>query len=720
MRTCPTCAARYEAPAQYCQVDGASLVVDGPSTDPYLGKKILDQFRLERVVGSGGMGVVYEGLDEGLGRRVAVKILHRDLVTNKDIVQRFHREAQIAHQLDHPGIVRVVLFGQLADGNLYLVLEFLEGPTLMQALEADRVFAPARAVKVMCDVADAVGYTHARGIVHRDLKPENIILTRRGDDPEFAKILDFGIAKTLIGSGSFVTQTGLIFGTARYISPEGASGEPVDQRGDVYSLGVIAYQLLTGHTPFESDEPMQLLLKHIHEPAPSMRTYRRELAVPLALEAVVMRSLAKNPDARFDDGNAFARALREAAGAGGLEVRSLVATTSMGAIAPSAVAITAQGRSPALRRETLDEARAPAPESARAAPVPVSAVESSGVARVRTVSRGSLPTYNHGARADGAAVARATLPSPNLPARMELPVVAAPADETPLAEDVSVAAVATAIRTRPTPEEFVDPDEFPVIPRRGGAGRTFAVVVTSVVLTVLVALGAAWGLRMFPQQRRDDEIAGLLRRANDALHLGRYAHAPDNNDVEDLTDAVIALDPRNQRAFAQRHAAAVRLKVSSDAERQAGHPERAVALLQDALRLEEDATLRDELAAAQRELEAQRNAAAPAPAPRATPRPAPRAAPRPAPRDPTLDHPPEPVVPLNPAVAPAAPPEAPRAHTPRPRRDGGQVVQTPPDDDMRIVIPGTNIPLPIFGSQPQSPPPTQQPPDDPGGRTAVF
>ena len=131
-------------------------MVDGPSTDPYLGKKILDQFRLERVVGSGGMGVVYEGLDEGLGRRVAVKILHRDLVTNKDIVQRFHREAQIAHQLDHPGIVRVVLFGQLADGNLYLVLEFLEGPTLMQALEADRVFAPVRAVKVMCDVADAV------------------------------------------------------------------------------------------------------------------------------------------------------------------------------------------------------------------------------------------------------------------------------------------------------------------------------------------------------------------------------------------------------------------------------------------------------------------------------------------------------------------------------------------------------------------------------------
>ena len=270
MRTCPSCGAKYEPPAQFCLKDGTALHIDAPPKDPYLGTKILGQFRLERVLGAGGMGVVYEGWDEGLGRKVAVKILHRDLVTNKDVVSRFHREAQIAHSLDHPGIVRVVLFGQLPDGNLYLVLEFLEGPTLMEALDVSGPFTPARAVRIIGAIADAIGYAHNKGIVHRDLKPENVIITTR-EGEEFPKVLDFGIARMLIGSASFVTQTGLIFGTARYISPEGASGDAVDQRGDVYSLGVIAYQLLTGHTPFESDEPMQLLLKHIHDTPPPMQ-----------------------------------------------------------------------------------------------------------------------------------------------------------------------------------------------------------------------------------------------------------------------------------------------------------------------------------------------------------------------------------------------------------------------------------------------------------------
>ncbi len=720
MRTCPTCAARYEAPAQYCQVDGAALIVDGPPTDPYLGKKILEQFRLERVVGSGGMGVVYEGLDEGLGRRVAVKILHRDLVTNKDIVQRFHREAQIAHQLDHPGIVRVILFGQLADGNLYLVLEFLEGPTLLQALERDGLFAPARAVKVMCGIADAVGYTHARGIVHRDLKPENIILTRRGDDPEFPKVLDFGIAKTLIGSGSFVTQTGLIFGTARYISPEGASGEAVDQRGDVYSLAVMAYQLFTGHTPFESDEPMQLLLKHIHDAAPPMRKYRPDLAIPASLEDVVMRSLSKNPDARFDDGNAFARALREAAGAGGIDVRSIVPTAAMSSFAAAPVAITAQGDFP--RRETRPPPERPSPipavasqghsAEARHAALPVSAVESSGVSRVRTVklsndhrgdARGSASQIVVG----GGAVASQTAPV-HLPPRMELPVITAPVEAPPeqRPREDSVASVIASTRSTP-PVDLGDPDEFPVIPRRGGAGRTFAIIAASVIMTVLIAAGAAWAFRMFPSQRRADEIATLLRRSNDAFQLGRYMHSPTGEDVEDLTDAVLALDSRNTRAVQLRRNAATRLKAASDTERLAGHPERALPILQDALRLIDDPLIREEIAATQREVDALH--APPTPPTRPVRPPQPRPVTRPAPHDPTLDHPAQPVVPLNPPIDPATQPQPaqpPVAHAPRPRRDGGNVIQSPPDN-MQITTPSNDPPVPVFGTPGQNSDDTQ-------------
>ena len=738
MRTCPTCAARYEAPAQYCQVDGAPLVVEGPSTDPYLGKKILEQFRLERVVGSGGMGVVYEGLDEGLGRRVAVKILHRDLVTNKDIVQRFHREAQIAHQLDHPGIVRVILFGQLPDGNLYLVLEFLEGPTLLQALERDAVFAPIRAVKVMCGIADAVGYTHARGIVHRDLKPENIILTKRGDDPEFPKVLDFGIAKTLIGSGSFVTQTGLIFGTARYISPEGASGEPVDQRGDVYSLGVITYQLLTGHTPFESDEPMQLLLKHIHDTPPPMRKWRPELAIPPALESVVMRSLSKNPEGRFDDGHAFARALHDAAGAGGLDVRSIVPTAAMSSFALAPSAVTSQGDAAMSSHdrpitERLDRASPPpvapvspsALTSAQHAALPVSAVESSGVSRVRTVTRSADRTSSPSIVVGGAAVVSQTSQGMvNLPPRMELPVVAPP-PEPPLARDQGDASIASVLAsTRSTPAvDIDDPDEFPpVVPRRGGAAKTFLVVVVSVLLTVSLAAGAAWFFRMFPSQRRADEIAALLRRSNDAFQLGRYVHMPNGEDVEDLTDAVLALDRSNSRASQLRRAAATRLKASSDAERLAGHPERAVPILQDALRLLDDPLIREELTAAQRESDALRAPLAPTPA--HPTRPVSRPVSRPAPHDPTLDHPAQPVVPLEPPIAPVPenpttqppvtqPVAQPVTHPSRPRRDGGNVVQNPPDDPMRITTPSTEPPVPVFGT------PNPQP-DDGQGHTGAF
>ena len=333
MRVCPTCSARYEAPAQYCQRDGIPLRIEQEARDPYLGTKILGQFRLERVIGSGGMGIVYSGWDEGLGRRVAVKILHRDLVTNRDVVARFHREAQIAHQLDHPNIVRLILFGQLQDGNLYLVLEYLEGPTLLGALDRDGPMSAARGVKICSSVADAIGYAHRRDIVHRDLKPENIMLISRDGDPDHPKVLDFGIAKMLIGGDTLVTQAGLIFGTARYISPEGAQGDPVDKRSDVYSLGVISYQMLkAGVTPFESAEPVQLLLKHIHEDsADAPVAWARPQRVSSALEAVVMRALAKSPAARYGDGSAFARALRDAMADSdpNSAIRSMIPTAAM-------------------------------------------------------------------------------------------------------------------------------------------------------------------------------------------------------------------------------------------------------------------------------------------------------------------------------------------------------------------------------------------------------
>ncbi|MEZ4392219.1 MAG: serine/threonine-protein kinase [Polyangiales bacterium] len=710
MRTCPSCGRQYEPPAQFCQVDGTSLRIDGPATDPYIGTRILDHFRIARVIGSGGMGIVYEAQDEALGRRVAIKILHRDLLSNKDIVARFHREAQIAHQLDHPGIVRVVLFGQLPDQNLYLVLEFLEGPTLLEALEASGAFEVARAVKIVAQVGDAVGYTHTRGIIHRDLKPENIILTKREGDPEFPKVLDFGIAKTLVSANSFVTQSGLIFGTARYISPEGASGDPVDQRSDVYSLAVIAYQLLTGRTPFDAEEPVQLLMKHLHEPAPPMSRWPAGQRVPEAVADVVMRALAKNADARHPDAGAFARALRDALQRSGMRAEpdfsgpgslvSIVPTTAMTLTDPTGSALRATPVPPARRNDadtTLDR-----PSSLGAKVVALSSAstaESGGVARVRTTSRGSgdLAHAPLAALSNGAVVP----PIADLPQRVEIPVVAVapitptspPPDhgrearffESP--RDAEVPAP-EALLTETRPEDFDEGgDLYPVrgIERPGATRRAVLLVLASMVFAASAMAAGAYLLRWYPAQQREDRIAELMRRANDAFHLGRLTTNADGSDVETLTDAVLAEEPRNPRALALRRSAAIQLQNEATAHRNASAFEVALPILTSARRLSADPSIQRDLEACRAELERQRAAPPPPPPPARPVRPARRA-----PQDPEVIHPAQPALPVVHDAGPSAPPPtappaaaAPPPETPRPsasrsrRRPSTPAIQVP-------------------------------------------
>lgn len=728
MRTCPICSARYEPPAQFCQVDGASLRIDdAPEKDPYLGTRILEQFRLEKVLGSGGMGVVYEGWDDGLGRRVAVKILHRDLVSKKEIVARFHREAQIAHQLDHPNIVRVILFGQLPDGNLYLVLEYLEGPTLQAVIDADGALEPARAVSLIVAIADAIGYAHEKGIIHRDLKPENIIVTRKAGE-EHPKVLDFGIAKMLVGSTSFVTQSGLIFGTARYISPEGAAGEDVDKRSDVYSLGVITYQLLTGRTPFESDEPVQLLVKHMHEAPTPLRSLPEGRHVSPAVADVVMRALAKNPDARWEDAYAFSRALRDAASEHGVEVGSLVPTTAM----PLGLGVLTHGSA------TTEPAPPQTLAPIEAGDIPVTVNEQSGVSRVRTVSRVAAESRSKPQAAPAAspvvptAGAKAGLqahsngavvppPSRPLPERVEFAAVTPPTVANPVANNVvavlptvaspivsatpeTASASGTSVPHRRLPSlDLDDPDEEPIsvsgLPHRTSAGRTFAVVVLSAVIALGAGIGVAYAFRMFPSQRRVDEIALLVARADEALANGLYVRAGGNNDVEDLTDAILTLDPRNPRALALRRRAAVRLKEQADRERVAGHPDLALPFLRDALRLVDDATLREELSAAQREAD-QLHA-------RPTPTESPAR---------SVTHPPTPRAPTERAATP------PRRAAPSRRSSRSQPVEpTEPTVPTQtpVLLPNDGVTFTPGASPPSSPAPSQpsqptQPSPQPG------
>lgn len=311
-KQCPRCGALYDVVASYCQKDGAVLVLENDTPDPYIGQVLLQQFKIEEQVGAGGMGTVYRAHQKTLDRDVAIKILHPELVRDRDAVQRFRREARVTTSLEHPNVVNVFLFGQLPDKNLYLVMEYLEGRSLIDVLAEDGPLALERALHIAIQICAGIGEAHHQGVIHRDVKPENVILVSRGGDDDFVKVVDFGIARFLSGE-STATKAGLVFGTARYISPEAAEGLPTDTRSDVYSIGTLAYQLLCGETPFDSPSPVALLMQHVHESPPDVRERTRGDLIPDPVADVIMQALEKDPDARFSSASEMAEALTHAA-----------------------------------------------------------------------------------------------------------------------------------------------------------------------------------------------------------------------------------------------------------------------------------------------------------------------------------------------------------------------------------------------------------------------
>jgi serine/threonine protein kinase len=335
-KSCPSCGTRYPADALFCALDGSPLttspgaIAAAAATDPYVGREILGHIEIRQLVGLGAMGRVYRAFQKGIDRDVAVKILHRELSANQMLVTRFHREARVASRLAHPNVVHVLLTGQLPDGALYIVMEYLDGLSLQSALGAVGGAMPLpRALHVALQLCDAAGEAHVQGVVHRDLKPENVMLVHRADDPDYVKVLDFGIARLNWGEQSMATAAGLIFGTARYISPEGAQGEKVSPQGDVYSIATMVYQMLSGRTPFDADQAVALLVQQIHDAPAPLKSVPRAAYVPEPIASVVMENLAKKPDHRADNARAFGRALLDAAVTSGLSAQDILARPSM-------------------------------------------------------------------------------------------------------------------------------------------------------------------------------------------------------------------------------------------------------------------------------------------------------------------------------------------------------------------------------------------------------
>ncbi len=374
-KRCPKCASVYESTAVFCPKDGAALeAVDAP--DPYLGTTVSGDIELKSIAGVGAMGTVYRAHQRSIDRDVAVKVLHRELSSNDSLVRRFHREAKIASRLQHPHVVDVHLVGELPDRSLYIVMEFLDGASLASALAAaGGAFPLPRALGITLQLADAVGEGHALGIVHRDLKPENVMLVRRADVADWVKVLDFGIARVEIGDQSMETVAGRVMGTARYISPEGAIGAPVGPPGDVYAIATMFYQMLAGRTPFDANQPIGLLVKHVHEPPPPLSSFVPDVPEPIA--RVVMANLAKEPEKRAPNARAFAAELSKAAREAHVSVTEAHVVARHSAppktpvpLAPSSPVALAPA-SPVALAPTIHDESAP-PEKPIAPPVPSS------------------------------------------------------------------------------------------------------------------------------------------------------------------------------------------------------------------------------------------------------------------------------------------------------------------------------------------------------------
>jgi serine/threonine-protein kinase len=277
------------------------------TTDPTQARMLGDRYEIGDVIGRGGMAEVHEGRDLRLGRRVAVKILRPDLAKDPTFQARFRREAQSAAALNHPNIVAVYDTGEdvltSPDGQRtvvpYIVMEFVDGMTLRQLLSSGRRLLPERALEISAGVLAALDYAHRHGIVHRDIKPANVMLTRTGD----VKVMDFGIARAMNDTGNTMTATSAVMGTAQYLSPEQARGEVVDARSDLYSAGVLLYELLTGRPPFTGDSPVSVAYQHVSEmPVPPSQV---DPGVSPEIDSVVLQALAKRREDRYQTASDF-------------------------------------------------------------------------------------------------------------------------------------------------------------------------------------------------------------------------------------------------------------------------------------------------------------------------------------------------------------------------------------------------------------------------------
>jgi serine/threonine-protein kinase len=314
MKICPACGKEYPDTMTLCSVDAA--VLQNPS-DPLLGQTLAGKYLVEKLIKRGGMGAVYQGKHVLMDKTVAIKVLRPALAVDDDVVARFSREAKAASRISHPHAVSVTDFGESENGIVFLVMEYLNGRTLKEVIRSEGAMPLARVVEIIRQVTGALDAAHGQGVVHRDLKSDNIMVSQTNGG-DWAKVLDFGLAniqQPASAKDADLAAPNLVIGTPQYMSPEQCSQtQPLDGVSDIYSLGVIIYEMLAGRVPFTGESPTMIMMQHVQDPPPSVLATRPDL--PTAVDEVITRALAKHPADRFQTAGELFAALSTAAGAG--------------------------------------------------------------------------------------------------------------------------------------------------------------------------------------------------------------------------------------------------------------------------------------------------------------------------------------------------------------------------------------------------------------------
>jgi serine/threonine-protein kinase len=308
VKTCPVCGKEYPDNVKFCPVDGSTLRAKSPSAD-LVGQVIADRYHIVKKLGEGGMGAVYLGEHVKMGRKSAIKVMSPSMVHDPDAISRFNREAANASRISHPNVCQIYDFGETPDGVIYLAMEFIEGRSLTDLIDHEGALPAPRAARILKQAADALQAAHDLGIVHRDLKPDNIMIMQGRDGADVVKVVDFGIAKAVAGdeTGQKVTKTGLVVGTPEYMSPEQLSGDKLDGRSDIYSLGLVLYRMLTGVLPFQADTAQEVMIKRLTDEPTPLAEARPDIVFPAGIQPVVDRALARAAPERYQNAGEFGR-----------------------------------------------------------------------------------------------------------------------------------------------------------------------------------------------------------------------------------------------------------------------------------------------------------------------------------------------------------------------------------------------------------------------------